>query len=48
MKLKKYFAALLAVFIIGLLGLYAGLNHPSGAKAPVLEQNHTMHHDSGK
>jgi hypothetical protein len=45
MNLKKYFAVALTVFILGLLGLYAGINHPSGTKAPVLQQNHQMHHE---
>jgi hypothetical protein len=46
--MRKYFAVLLAVFILGLMGLYAGVNHPSGVRPPVLQQDHMMHHDSGK
>lgn len=48
MNLKKYFVAALTIFIIGLLWLYAGLNHPSGNKPPLLEQNHSMHKGSAK
>lgn len=48
MKLNKYFAIGLAVFILGVFGLYTGLNHPSGAKVPVLQKDHTMQHSQGK
>ncbi|MCE5284407.1 MAG: hypothetical protein LLG02_00965 [Pelosinus sp.] len=47
MNFKKYFSAALAVFLLGLLGLYAGINHSSGTKPPVLQQDHSMHHDNG-
>ena len=50
MKLTNYCILSVLVFLIGLYGFYAGINHPAGDKPPVMHQEmgHSMPHNSGE
>lgn len=49
MNLRNYFFVALLIFLAGLFSLYAGVNHPTADKPPVMHQDNSMpmHSDGG-